>query len=169
MVMFWRMQVPALKILAITLAAIFALGALDAALAREKKPRVERPVESGIEWDASGTPIIMRETGRPPRSQTPSIQSPSIMRDEEPSKRQRVERPRTAPRGSGGTIPPPVPSPYVGPPSPVLLQPPPTPYKPPPVNSFGDRVVNCIHSYPLNAGIGNNPTDRQTYIRQCAN
>ena len=164
------MQAPVLKILATAFAAIFALSALDAALAREKKPRVE----SGVEWDASGTPIIMRETGRPSRSQSPrsqptSIPSPSIMQDEEPSKRQRVERPRTAPRGSSTYIPPPVPSPYAGPPSPVLLQPPPTPYKPPPVNSFGDRVINCIHSYPLNAGIGNNPTDRQTYIRQCAN
>ena len=42
-------------------------------------------------------------------------------------------------------------------------------YKPPPINSFGDRVTNCIHSFPLNAGIGNNPRDQQAYIRQCAN
>jgi hypothetical protein len=42
-------------------------------------------------------------------------------------------------------------------------------YRPPPVNTFGDRVRNCIHSYPLNAGIGNNPTDQSAYIRQCAN
>ena len=42
-------------------------------------------------------------------------------------------------------------------------------YRPPPINSFSDRVTNCIHSFPLNAGIGNNPTDRQSYIRQCAN
>jgi len=42
-------------------------------------------------------------------------------------------------------------------------------YRPPPINSFGDRVRNCIHSYPLNAGIGNNPTDQSAYIRQCAN
>jgi hypothetical protein len=43
------------------------------------------------------------------------------------------------------------------------------PYKPPPINTFGDRVTNCIHSCPLNAGIGNNPRDQQSYIRQCAN
>ncbi len=42
-------------------------------------------------------------------------------------------------------------------------------YRPPPINSFGDRARNCIHSYPLNAGIGNNPTDQSAYIRQCAN
>lgn len=143
------MQARLLKIPAIALAAIFMLGVFDATLAREKKPRVEPAAESAIEWDINGVPIIMR--------------------DEEPPKRQRAERPRAVPRGSGGTIPPPVPSPYAGPPAPVLLQPPPTPYMPPPINTFGDRVINCIHSYPLNAGIGNNPTDRQAYIRQCAN
>ncbi len=42
-------------------------------------------------------------------------------------------------------------------------------YKPPPINTFSDRVRNCIHSFPLNAGIGNNPTDRSSYVRQCAN
>jgi hypothetical protein len=51
----------------------------------------------------------------------------------------------------------------------VLLQPPPAPYRPPPIESFSDRVTKCIHSYPLNAGVGNNPTDQQMYIRQCAN
>ena len=42
-------------------------------------------------------------------------------------------------------------------------------YKPPPINSFSDRVTGCNHSFPLNAGIGNNPTDRSAYVRQCAN
>lgn len=42
-------------------------------------------------------------------------------------------------------------------------------YRPPPINTYSDRVRNCIHSYPLNAGIGNNPTDQNAYIRQCAN
>jgi hypothetical protein len=36
-------------------------------------------------------------------------------------------------------------------------------------NSFSDRVTRCNHSFPLNAGIGNNPTDRDSYVRQCAN
>jgi hypothetical protein len=42
-------------------------------------------------------------------------------------------------------------------------------YKPPPINSFGDRTRDAIHSYPLQKGIGNNPTDQQMYIRQRAN
>jgi hypothetical protein len=43
------------------------------------------------------------------------------------------------------------------------------PYKPPPIHTFGDRVRDAIHSYPLEKGIGNNPTDQQMYIRQRAN
>jgi len=46
---------------------------------------------------------------------------------------------------------------------------PPGVYNPPPINTYSDRVRNCIHSYPLNAGIGNNPTDQSSYIRQCSN
>jgi hypothetical protein len=42
-------------------------------------------------------------------------------------------------------------------------------YTPPPINSFSDRVTKCNHSFPLNAGIGNNPSDRSSYVRQCAN
>ena len=51
----------------------------------------------------------------------------------------------------------------------IITSPPPGVYKPPPINTYSDRVRNCIHSYPLNAGIGNNPTDQSAYIRQCAN
>jgi hypothetical protein len=69
--------------------------------------------------------------------------------------------------GKGLVRLPPIPSPNIG----RAAVAPVTPgvYKPPPINSFGDRVTGCVHSYPLNAGIGNNPTDRQSYIRHCAN
>jgi hypothetical protein len=40
-------------------------------------------------------------------------------------------------------------------------------YKPPSINSVGDRVTNCLHSFPLNAGLGNNPTNRDLYVRSC--
>ena len=53
--------------------------------------------------------------------------------------------------------------------APTVGQPSPGVYRPPPINSFSDRVNNCNHSFPLNAGIGNNPTDRSAYVRQCAN
>ena len=42
-------------------------------------------------------------------------------------------------------------------------------YTPPPITSFGDRARDAIHSYPLQKGIGNNPTNMQMYIRQNAN
>jgi hypothetical protein len=42
-------------------------------------------------------------------------------------------------------------------------------YTPPPIRGFGDRATDAIHSYPLQKGLGNNPTDMQMYIRQKAN
>jgi hypothetical protein len=72
---------------------------------------------------------------------------------------------KSHPRGSSyipsTTLPHAVP-PTVGQPSPGV-------YTPPPIESFSDRVTRCNHSFPLNAGIGNNPTERSAYVRQCAN
>jgi len=51
----------------------------------------------------------------------------------------------------------------------IVTSPPPGVYTPPPITTFGDRATNAIHSYPLQKGIGNNPTDMPTYIRQNAN
>jgi hypothetical protein len=104
--------------------------------------------------DYDGTPIIMQGFRR--------------TRPAEESQPERGDRPVRIPRGSSTYIPPPVPSPDSGPPAAALMKTPEV-YKPPRIESFGDRVTNCIHSYPLNAGIGNNPTDRQMYIRQCSN
>jgi hypothetical protein len=60
-----------------------------------------------------------------------------------------------------------VPAPSV--PSAIVSQPSVGVYKPPPINSFSDRVTQCQHSFPLNAGLGNNPTNRDFYVRYCAN
>ena len=43
------------------------------------------------------------------------------------------------------------------------------PYDPPKITTFGDRVNDAIQSYPLQKGIGNDPTDMQMYIRQNSN
>jgi hypothetical protein len=135
-------------ILAVALVPALALGASDDALARKK--RQKPTAEPGITRDYDGTPMIMREEGGTRKGAE-----------------KRGDRPVRIPRGSSTYIPPPVPSPSAVPPAPLTQ--PPGVYRPPPIQSFGDRVTNCIHSYPLNAGIGNNPTDRQMYIRQCAN
>ena len=74
---------------------------------------------------------------------------------------QRAERPRVTPRGSSGR--------YVASPQPTpsltLTQPPVGPYIPPPVNNPSERINQLNQSFPLNRGLGNNPTDRDSYIR----
>jgi len=69
------------------------------------------------------------------------------------------------PRGSSGYVAP-VALPRSGP---VTSQPMVQPYNPPPITTFGDRVNSAIQAYPLEKGIGNNPTDMQQFIRQRAN
>jgi hypothetical protein len=41
--------------------------------------------------------------------------------------------------------------------------------KPPPINSVGDRVANCLHSFALNGALANNRTNRDFYVRSCVN
>jgi hypothetical protein len=152
------MRVPLSKIVAIAVMAILAVVALDPALARHKKARAQPQVAPDIVRDYDGTPIIMEGLKRPKR--------PAWEKDEPKA---RAERSRAPPRGSSTYIPPPVPSPSAGPPPPALLQLPPPAKPPPPITTFSDRVTRCIHSFPLNAGIGNNPTNLDAYVRQCAN
>ena len=103
--------------------------------------------------------IMVEEGGRRPAKR--KAPQPDIAPDTQPKKR---TEPRTRPRGSS-YVPP------TGLPRTEAIVTPPLPgvYVPPPVNSFSDRVNNCNHSFPLNAGVGNNPTDRSSYVRQCAN
>jgi hypothetical protein len=61
---------------------------------------------------------------------------------------------------------PPVPTP--GPSGPVIIAPP-APVTPQKLDTFSDRVNRALHTYPLDAGKGNNPTDRDSYVRQRAN
>jgi hypothetical protein len=155
---------PCPKLLTAILAAVLMLGAIDAAAARHKKHSVRQQDSSGfwsglVPTDRDGNPIIIQGY-RPSKAK----------RDEAP-RRQRADRPVRIPRGSSTYITPVNPSPNSpnSPPAAALTRPVPQPVQPPPVNTYGDRVTNCIHSYPLNAGVGNNPRDQQSYVRQCAN
>jgi hypothetical protein len=100
-----------------------------------------------------GTPVIMQGLEWP--------KAPARIDDPQ----ERAERRRTLPRGSCAYLPP-VPSP--SPPSLVPVRPL-APYTPPPINSFSDRLRQCNLSFPLNAGLGNNPGTRDAYVRYCAN
>jgi hypothetical protein len=43
------------------------------------------------------------------------------------------------------------------------------PYNPPVVNSPSERVIQSDQSFQLNRGVGNNPTNRDEYVRQQLN
>jgi len=149
------------KVLTVALAAAVMLAPLDPAFARKKSRSKSPPATSGlgIQYDSDGTPIIMQGF-RPSRAGRGDDLGPSARRS---------DRPVRIPRGSSTYIPPPEPSPNAGPPASSLLQKPPPAYRPPPINTYSDRVTNCIHSFPLQGGIGNNPSNPQAYVRQCAN
>jgi hypothetical protein len=152
-----RMSPKAAKTLTLVLALALAVVATESASARTKK-RVQHPGPPSLMLDSGGTPIIMQGLEPPERT----------VRQKENATRH-AERPRVIPRGSSGYVPPPVPSPAGGPPSPVMTQRALPAYQPPPINSFSDRVTQCNHSFTFNAGIGNNPVGRDAYVASCAN
>jgi hypothetical protein len=121
-------------------------GAATTASARPK----ERTATSGI-MCPDGTPIIMQGMECPRRPARSEEQ-------EQPT--QRAER-RITTRGSSG--------PYVAAPlrapSLTLTQPAVTPYIPPPIRNPSEQINQLNQSFPFNAGVGNNPTNRDAYIR----
>lgn len=159
------MQAPNTKIPTLTLAAILALVTLDTAVARHKKqPNHRRPAAESAFWRGlvpveNGVPVIMK-----------GYHPPRLMSEEAPP-RQRAAGPIHIPRGSSTYIPPPNPSPYSSnsPPAAALTAPAPAPYQPAPITTFSDRVNSAIQAYPLEKGIGNNPTDPQMFLRQRLN
>ena len=127
--------------------AVLVLGADATASARPKRqPSAERTLTQITTCD--GTPIIMQGMDcRPAR------------RGEQATKG--AQRPRLTARGSSG--------PYIAPlqrtPSLALPQPSPSPYIPPPINNPSEQIKQLNESFPLNRGLGNNPTNRDDYIR----
>ena len=127
---------------------VIALVATAAAAATSADARHRRTVHhttaTGLPVDSSGTPIIMEgyqaDQGRlHGRVAAPVVVPPAHTGLPDLPARQLLK-----------TSPPPI---YAAPSQP----------------SLSDKVTNCIHSYPLNAGIGNNPADRNAYIGQCVN
>jgi len=133
------------RLILATLAIAAVLAASGSADARHRKA-TQDTTSTNLPVDSSGTPIIMKGY--------------------QPSKG------RVVPRVSGPITVPPSHTGLPNLPARELLQasPPPVYAAPTPARpSFSDRVTNCIHSYPLNAGVGNNPTNQTAYMGQCAN
>jgi hypothetical protein len=135
------------RMVAFALAVAF-LGTAATASARPKKNSAEPPSTAITMCD--GTPIIMqgldckkRPTGGEEQATKPAV------------------RPRVTTRGSGGAYAPA----RLSPPSLGLPQQSAAPYIPPPINNPSAQINQLNQSFPLNGGLGNNPTDRDAYIR----
>jgi hypothetical protein len=143
------------RLFAFGLVLVFCASGGEQASARSKKHRLDPPSLLGIATDASGTPIIMQGLER----------ANGVSHDQHHSKKS-AERRTVIPRGSASYVPP-IFSAGGLPRTPLLGAPPPAvvPYNPPPINSPSDRVIQSNQSFQFNRGLGNNPTDRDAYIR----
>jgi hypothetical protein len=94
------------------------------------------------------------------------LEWPKASGQDEDRAKQHADCSHLVPRGSSTYLAPlPSPSPpLLGPIQPSL-----GPYAPPAINGPSDRATQCNHSFPLNAGLGNNPTNRDFYVRSCVN
>ena len=144
-----------LQILALGLVLVFCAAGAGQASARSQKHRLDSLTVPSIPVDATGTPIIMQGLERPKSA----VEDRHHGRNEP----KEAKRPVHIPRGSASLVPagpstlPRTPS--LGPPLAV------TPYNPPAINSPSDRVIQSNQSFPLNGGLGNNPSTRDAYIR----
>jgi hypothetical protein len=136
--------------LAILACAVLVLGTATAASARPKKQSAQPQSTSATMCD--GTPVIMQGMECSRRSARGAEQEPAA---------ERPQRSRLTVRGSSGR--------YIAPPqrapSLTLSQPSTGPYIPPPVANPSERINQLNQSFPLNQGLGLNPTDRDSYIR----
>jgi hypothetical protein len=137
--------------LAILAVAVLVVATATTASARPKKQSAQPQSTSATTCD--GTPIIMQGmecSRRPVRAEA----------QQEPAA-ERPERSRLTARGSSGR--------YIAPiqraPSLTLSQPSTGPYIPPPVSNPSAGINQLNQSFPLNGGLGNNPTNRDAYIR----
>lgn len=133
----------------------FAVGQVDVAAAR---PRNTHAVHSRsgvpsimVDVDGGGTPIIMQGLPKTPKSSVPGATRRS----------KSAERPRRIARGSSGYVEL-TPLPRTGL---ISAAPAVAPYIPPPIANPSERIQELNHSFPLNRGLGLNPTDRDAYIR----
>ena len=156
MLIYAGMTVPLSRMVAVALA-VLVLGAATTASARPKKQSAEHTATTTT--NCYGTPLIMQGMDCPTRPVRAAEQEQQEEEQEQATKR--AERPRLTARGSGG--------PYIAPvqrtPSLTLTQPSTGPYIPPPISNPSAQINQLNQSFPLNGGLGNNPTNRDAYIR----
>jgi hypothetical protein len=147
------MSVPLSRMVALGVA-VLVLGTATTASARPKKHIQSAERTEMATTNCYGTPIIMQGMDCPRRT----------ARGEEQEQEQvtkRAERSRVTRRGSSGAYNPAL----LSPPSLPLSQPSAGVYIPPPVANPSAQINQLNHSFPLNGGLGNNPTNRDAYIR----
>ena len=153
---FENMRLSQSKVFALVLVLVFSAFGPEQASARSKKHRpVKPPSVPNIMVDETGTPIIMQGMER----------SKGASRGRRYTSKQ-AERRVYIPRGSATYIPP-ISSVGGLPRTPSLAVQPPAvaPYNPPPINNPSERINQLNQSFQFNRGLGNNPTDRDAYIR----
>ena len=137
--------------------AVLLLGADVTAWARPKRhPAAQRP--SAQVTDCGGTPIIMQGMGCPQRPARAAEQAGEQTGERAPKG---AERRRVTTRGSSGPYVPSV----QRTPSLALPQQSPSVYTPPQIANPSERIKQLNESFPLNGGLGLNPSNRDDYIR----
>jgi hypothetical protein len=140
---------------ALAIVLVFSSFGAEQAVARSKK-QVEPSSGSSIMVD-EGTPIIMQGLERPKRAVQGGTKEAT--KEQEPGRRVHI------PRGSASFVPP-ISSVTPLPRTPLLSQQGAVaPYNPPPISNPSERITNFNHSFEFNKGLGNNPTDRDGYVR----
>jgi hypothetical protein len=108
-----------------------------------------------------GTPIIMQGLKRPQRA----TQGRRHTNKEAERPKKEAERRVNIPRGSASFVPP-ISSVTPLPRTPLVSSPPPAAaYNPPPVSNPSERITQFNQSFQFNKGLGNNPTNRDAYVR----
>ena len=138
--------------------AVLLLGADATASARPKRhPAAQRP-PAQVTTDCGGTPIIMQGMGCPERPARAAEQTGEQTGEQAPKG---AERRRLTTRGSGGPYVPSV----QRTPSLSMPQQSGSVYTPPPIANPSERIKDLNSSFPLNGGLGLNPSNRDEYIR----
>jgi hypothetical protein len=163
------MSAPFSRILTLGLAVLL-VGTAATASARPKKHRAPQHsparTSTGI-VNCDGTPIIMvgieckkRPVAREEQPAKPTEEQLTKPGGEEQATKP-VVRPRITSRGSGGIYAPA----RLTPPSVPLAQPSTGVYIPPPVSNPSAQIHDLNQGFQFNRGLGNNPTDRDSFIR----